>query len=266
MADPATPLDDTDPPTQSNDNTTAQLTLAYNFDSPDAVATASNSISTDQYNQIGSDPTPSPGGQPDTMPAGTIQSNSNETVQIAIAANDHSDGATASASNINVTAQVNLSGLLGTNALETDDGSIARINANTTLQFDLAVNLDSPDALAVATSTNTTTQANLGGFLGGNASDSNQTVQVSLGLNIDSPDALAIAGGSNTTVQIGGDHGGVMSDISLSPADLPGGGSNCSDYNSVGASAVAAQILAGSGGLSVLPSANAAQIMAALPA
>lgn len=266
MADPAAPPDDTDPLTQSNDNTTQQLALASNFDSPDAVATASNSISTDQCNQIGSDPTQLPSGQPDTMPAGTIQSNSNETVQIAIAANDHSDGATASASNSNLTAQVNLIGLLGTNALETDDGSIATINANTTLQYDLAVNLDSPDAQAVATSTNATTQANFGGFLGGEASDSNQTVQISLGLNIDSPDAQAIASGSNTTVQISSDHGGVMSDISLSPADLPGGDSSCGDCNSVGDSAVAAQILAGSGGLSFLPSADAAQIMAALPA
>jgi hypothetical protein len=263
MTDSATRPDATYSLTQSNENTTHQLALAYNFDSPDAVATASNSSSTDQFHQIGSDPTQLPGGRRDAMPAGTIQSNSNETVQIAIAANDHSEGATAGASNINLTAQVNLIDLLGTNALKTDDGSNAQINSNTTLQFDLAINLDSPDALAVATSTNTTTQANIGGLLGGDASDSNHTVQVSLGLNIDSPGARAIASSSSTTVEIGGDHGSVMSDISLSPADLPGGGSN---YNSVNASAVSAQILAGSGALSLLPATDAAQIMAALPA
>jgi hypothetical protein len=61
-----------------------------------------------------------------------------------------------------------------------DDGSIVRINTNTTLQFDLAVNLDSPGALAKATSTNTTLQANRGPFIGGHASGSNDTVQISL--------------------------------------------------------------------------------------
>ena len=96
-----------------------------------------------------------------------------------------------------------------------DDGSIARIDTNTTLEFDLAINFESPDALAQATSTNTTIQANLGGF-GGHASGTNQTAQVSVGLDIDSPDALATAIGRNTTVQIGGGYGGVMRDISLS--------------------------------------------------
>jgi hypothetical protein len=251
---PATP--DTAPLTQSNTNAIQQLALAYNLDSPDVVTTASNSISTDQKNQIGSDPTQLPG-----TPTDILQSNSNETVQIAIAVNDHSAGAAAIASNINFTEQVNLIALLGTSALEMDDGSIARINTNTTLQFDLAVNLDSPDALAKATSTNITLQANLGPFIGGHASGSNHAVQISLALDIDSPGALAIAVGRNTTVQIGGGHGGVMSDISLSLADLPSGGIH---YNSVGESAVAAQMLAGIGGLSFLPSADAAQIMAAL--
>jgi hypothetical protein len=255
VAHSAIPGDDTDTDTltQSNANATQQVALAYNLDSPDAVTTASNSATTDQSNQIG---TQLPGTPPDIF-----QSNSNETVQIAIAVNDHSAGAQAIASNFNFTEQVNLIGLLGTDALEMDDGSIARINANTTLQFDLAINFDSPDALAEATSTNTTIQANLGGS--GYASGSNQTVQIGLGLDIDSPNALAIAIGRNTTVQIGGGHGGVMSDISLSYADLPGGGCN---YNSVGESRVAAQILAGIGGLSFLPSADAAQIMAVLRA
>src|SRR5690349_18312480 len=133
--------------TQSNTNVTHQFALAYNLDSPDAVTTASNSISTDQRNQIPDDPTQLSG-----TPTDILQSNSNETVQIAIAVNDHSAGATAIASNISFTEQVNLIALLGTNVLETDDGSIVRINTNTTLQFDLAVNLDSPDALAKATS------------------------------------------------------------------------------------------------------------------
>jgi hypothetical protein len=251
---PATP--DTDPLTQSNTNVVQQFTLAYNLDDPDVVTTAINSISTDQTNQIGSGPTPLP-----STPTDILQSNSNETVQIAIAVNDHSAGSAAIASNINFTEQVNLIALLGTDALEMDDGSIARINTNTTLQFDLAVNLDSPDALAKATSTNTTVQANLGPFIRGHASGSNDTVQISLALDIDSPGALAIALGRNTTVQIGGGHGGVMRDISLSHADLPNGGIH---HNSIGESVVAGQVLAGIGGLSFLPSADAAQIMAAL--
>jgi hypothetical protein len=52
-----------------------------------------------------------------------------------------------------------------------------------------------------------------------------------------------------------------MTDISLSHADLPSGGIH---HNSVGESAVAAQILGGAGGLSFLPSADAAQIITAL--
>ena len=64
-------------------------------------------------------------------------------------------------------------------------------------------------------------------------------------------------------MQIGGGYGGVMRDISLSYGDLPSGGINC---NSVGESRLAAQILAGVGGLSFLPSADAAQITAALQA
>jgi hypothetical protein len=52
-----------------------------------------------------------------------------------------------------------------------------------------------------------------------------------------------------------------MMDINLSYADLPSGGIN---YNSVGESALAAQILAGIGGLSFLPSDDAARVMAAL--
>jgi hypothetical protein len=62
-------------------------------------------------------------------------------------------------------------------------------------------------------------------------------------------------------VQIGGGHGGVMKDISLTHGDLPFGGIH---HNSAGESAVTAQILAGIGGLSFLPSADADQIMAAL--
>jgi hypothetical protein len=241
---------------QSNTNATEQFALAYNLDSPDVSATARNSISTYQENQIGSDPTPLPG-----LPADILQSNSNETVQIAIAVNDHSDGATAIASNIDFTAQVNLIALLGTDALEMDDGSIVRINANTTLQLDLAVNLDSAHALAKATSTNRTFQANLGPFIGGQASGSNDTVQISAALDIDSPDALAFAFGRNAAVQIGGGHGGVMRDISLSHADLPSGGIH---HNSGNEAAVVARMLTSIGGLSFLPSSDAAQIMAAL--
>jgi hypothetical protein len=241
---------------QSNTSATQQFALASNLDSPDVVTTASNSASIAQINQIGSDPTQLPG-----PPTDILQSNSNETAQIAIAVNDHSDGATAIACNIDYTEQVNLIALLGTDALEMDDGSIVRINSNTTLQFDLAVNLDSPDALAKATSTNTTFQANLGPFIGGSASGSNDTVQISLALDIDSPGAMATAVGSNTTAQIGGGDGGVMMDINLSYADLPSGGIN---YNTVGESALAAQILAGIGGLSFLPSDDAARVTAAL--
>jgi hypothetical protein len=73
----ATPGDDTDtdPTTQLNTNTTQQFALAYNLDSSDDVTTASNDASIDQSNQIG---TLLPGTVPDI-----IQSNSNETVQMA---------------------------------------------------------------------------------------------------------------------------------------------------------------------------------------
>jgi hypothetical protein len=242
--------------TQSNTDVTQEFALAFNLDSPDDITVVSNSVSTHQNNQIGISPT-----QLHRTPTDILQSNSNETVQIAIAVNDRSAGATAIASNINFTEQVNLIALLGTDAVEMDDGSIVRINTNTTLQFDLAVNLDSPGALAKATSTNTTLQANRGPFIGGHASGSNDTVQISLALDIESPGALAVAAGRNATVQIGGGHGGVMKDISLTHGDLPFGGIH---HNSAGESAVTAQILAGIGGLSFLPSADADQIMAAL--
>jgi hypothetical protein len=246
----------TDQITQSNTEVTQEFALAFNLDSPDDITIVSNSVSTHQKNQVGIGPTQLHG-----TPTDILQSNSNETVQIAIAVNDHSAGATAIASNIDFTEQVNLIALLGTDAVEMDDGSIVRINTNTTFQFDFAVNLDSTGAVAKATSTNSTLQVNRGPFIHGNASGSNDTVQISLALDIDSPGALAIAVGRNATIQIGGGHGGVMKDISLTHGDLPFGGIH---HNSLGESAAAAQILTGIGALSFLPSADAAQIMAAL--
>jgi hypothetical protein len=75
------------------------------------------------------------------------------------------------------------------------------------VQIDIALNIDSPDAVAIAGNSSVTEQANElttgGTSQNGNVVqvNTNTTVQFGIALDIDSPGAIALAGNSSTTIQ-----------------------------------------------------------------
>jgi hypothetical protein len=204
--------------TQMNTNTTQQIAKAVNIDNPDTISIATNTNSTEQIilNQIlQSDLTP--------LDYGIIETNGNTTLQFAIAVNYDSPGATAIATNINFTEQVN-----GLTAAAPHGGTIIQVNDNSTVEIDIALNIDSPDAVAIAGNGNITEQVN--GLTTGSTShgnvvqlNSNTTIQFGIALDINSPGAIALAGNINASIQenlLGTLLQGV--DLSLTDLGLPG--------------------------------------------
>ena len=152
-----------------------------------------------------------------TVPTGhtVTQMNTNTTQQIARALNIDSPNTISIATNTNSTEQINLDQIILQNGLtgtRLDYGTI-EANDNTTLQFAIAVNYDSPGATAIATNFNFTEQVN--GFTAGaphggiiTQVNDNSTAEIDIALNIDSPDAVAVAGNVNVTEQVNGLTGG----------------------------------------------------------
>jgi hypothetical protein len=147
-----------------------------------------------------------------TAPTGhtVTQMNTNTTQQIAKAVNIDNPNTISIATNTNSTEQIILSQILQNDLTNTllDYGTI-EANNNTTLQFAIAVNYDSPGSTAIATNVNFTEQVNgltAGAPHGGTLTqvNHNSTVEIDIALNIDSPDAVAIAGNGNVTEQVNG--------------------------------------------------------------
>jgi hypothetical protein len=99
------------------------------------------------------------------------------------------------------------------------------MNDNTTVQIDIALNIDSPNAVAIANNSNVTEQTNAlaisGTFPNGSLSqvNSNTTIQFGIALDINSPGAVALATNSDITIQ-GNLLGTMLYGVGLSLADL----------------------------------------------
>jgi hypothetical protein len=203
--------------TQMNTNTVQQIARAVNIDSPNTISIATNTNSTEQINL---DQIILQNGLTGTrLDYGTIEANDNTTLQLAIAVNYDSPGATAIATNFSFTEQVN-----GFTAGAPHGGIITQVNDNSTVEIAFALNLDSPDAVAVAGNANVTEQVN--GLTGGQAGNgnvvqvnSNTTIQFGIALDINSPGAIALASNSNTSIQENL-LGTLLYGVGLSLADL----------------------------------------------
>jgi hypothetical protein len=124
------------------------MTLAVNYDSPGATATATNSIVIKQANDLATDGA-GQGGK-------VTQTNDNYTIQIDLAVNIDSPNAVAIADSSNVTTQSNeltKVGELGTSIFN-------QSNSNHTIEFALALDINSPGAVAKAGNDAVVTQVN----------------------------------------------------------------------------------------------------------
>jgi hypothetical protein len=121
-----------------------------------------------------------------------MQENTDFSIQVDLALNYDSPGATAIASSSIVTSQLNFlaAGNVG------QRGNVSQTNNNINIQIDLAVDINSPNAVATADSSDAKTQSNelsmVGGLTSGNIVklNSSQTIQFGVTLNINSPGAV----------------------------------------------------------------------------
>lgn len=201
--------------TQMNTNTTQQIARAVNINSPSTSSIAINTSSIEQINlQNGSPATHSNYGI-------ITQANHSTTLQIAIAVNDNSPGATATATNTSFIEQVNGLTAGGTR----NGGTVTQVNNNSTVQIDIALNIDSPNAVAIAGNSNVTNQLNglttRGAAQNGDVVqvNSNTTIEFGIALDLNSPGAVALASNSNSSIQENL-LGTLLHGVGLSLADL----------------------------------------------
>jgi hypothetical protein len=134
---------------------------------------------------------------------GLVEKNHNVAEQFALAMNYGSPGATAIATNSNITRQANHLAAGG----ERHGGKVMQANDNFTIQVDLALNYNSPGATAIATNSIIIQQANdlTTGYIGQGGkftqANDNIDIQIDLAININSPNAVSIADNSNISRQ-----------------------------------------------------------------